>query len=210
MKKHLLAVVVLAAAMFTTTTSADAQVRFGVKAGLNLSSLSLSDGLANLNTKHRAGFFAGVTADVKIPLVGLGADASVLYDQRNFKTGYDDGTGKIEYTTDRLKYLSIPINIKYTFGVDEVASIYFATGPQFSFNLDKNSFSWDVLDSAGKVVDSYKAKNFDFYWNIGVGFTVLNHLRIGYTYNIPCSKNVDTPEGYAKNKTNQISLTYLF
>ena len=200
MKKHLLAVVALAAVLFTTTTSADAQVRFGIKAGLNLSSLSISEGWANLGTKHRAGFFAGVTTDVKIPLVGLGCDASVLYDQRNFKTDNGDGT----YSNDKLMYISVPLNIKYTFGIDEVASIYFATGPQFSFNVSNGDF---VLETA---TEKFKARTFDFYWNVGLGFTVLNHFRVGYTYNIPCTKSIDTVYGSAKNKTNQISLTYLF
>lgn len=200
MKKHLFAVVALAAALFTTTTSADAQIRFGIKAGLNLSSLSLSDGWANFETKHRTGFFAGVTTDVKVPLLGFGVDASVLYDQRNFKTSNGDGT----YSTDKLMYISVPLNIKYTFGIDEVASIYLATGPQFSFNVSNGDFTLDTL------TEKYKAKNFDFYWNVGIGFTVLDHFRLGYTYNIPCTKSIDTVYGSAKNKTNQISLTYLF
>lgn len=200
MKRHLLAVVALAAALFTATPNADAQIRFGIKAGLNLSSLSFSDGLANFNYKHQAGFFAGVTTDVKVPLVGLGFDASVLYDQRNFKTDNGDGT----FSHDKLMYISVPINIKYTFGVDEVASLYFATGPQFSFNVSNGDFRLDYM------TESFKARTFDFYWNVGVGFTVLGHVRLGYTYNIPCSKSIDSKYGSLKNKTNQISLTYLF
>ena len=205
MKKHLLSIVFLAVALMTST-AADAQIRFGIKAGLNLSSLSRNGSGINWNYKHQAGFFAGVTADFKIPLVGLGADASVVYDQRNFKIDNYDSNGEFDgtYSNVRLKYISIPINIKYTFGVDEIASLYLATGPQFSFNLDNKSFT---LKDAGKV---FSAQNFDFYWNVGIGFTVLNHIRLGYTYNIPCTKSVDSPIGSLKNKTNQISLTYLF
>lgn len=200
MKKHLLSIVFLAAALMTSTV-ADAQIRFGLKAGLNLSSLSLSSNDIPGNYKHQAGFHVGAVVDFKVPLVGLGADISLLYDQRNFKTSNDDGT----YSNDkRLKYISIPINIKYTFGFDEVASLYLATGPQFSFNLDNGSFT---LENLGR---SWKAKNFDFYWNVGIGFTVINHIRLGYTYNIPCTKSVDSPVGSVKNKTNQITLTYLF
>jgi hypothetical protein len=101
-------------------------------------------------------------------------------------------------------YISVPINIKYTFGVDEVASLYFATGPQFSFNVSNGDFRLEYM------AESFKARTFDFYWNVGVGFTVLGHVRLGYTYNIPCSKSIDSKYGSLKNKTNQISLTYLF
>ena len=120
----------------------------------------------------------------------------------------DNGDGT--YSNDKLKYISIPINIKYTFGFDEVASLYLATGPQFSFNVDNAGLTLDIPDSAGKIINSFKSKNFDFYWNVGIGFTVINHIRLGYTYNIPCTKSVDSPQGSVKNKTNQITLTYLF
>lgn len=199
MKKHLLSIVFVAVALMTSSV-ADAQIRFGVKAGLNLSSLSLTSSNLTWDFKHQAGFHVGAVVDFKVPLAGLGADISVLYDQRNFKTSNGDGT----FSNDKLKYLSFPINIKYTFGFDEVASLYLATGPQFSFNLDNGSFT---LEDLGR---SWKAKNFDFYWNVGIGFTVINHIRLGYTYNIPCSKSVDSPVGSLKNKTNQVTLTYLF
>lgn len=205
MKKHLLSIVFIAVALMTSSV-ADAQIRFGVKAGLNLSSLSLSSNNLDWSYKHRPGFHVGAVVDFKVPLAGLGADISVLYDQRNFRTDNGDGT----YSNDKLKYISIPINIKYTFGFDEVASLYLATGPQFSFNVDNAGLSLDIPDSAGKIIDSFKAKNFDFYWNLGIGFTVINHIRLGYTYNIPCTKSLDSPYGSVKNKTNQITLTYLF
>jgi len=205
MKKHLLSIVFIAVALMTSSV-ADAQIRFGVKAGLNLSSLSLSSNNLDWSYKHRPGFHVGAVVDFKVPLAGLGADVSVLYDQRNFKTSNYDASGKFDgtYSNVKLKYISIPINIKYTFGFDEVASLYLATGPQFSFNVDNGSFT---LEDVGK---SFKAKNFDFYWNLGIGFTVINHIRLGYTYNIPCTKSVDSPQGSVKNKTNQITLTYLF
>ena len=41
MKKHLLSIVFVAVALMTSSV-ADAQIRFGIKAGLNLSSLSLT------------------------------------------------------------------------------------------------------------------------------------------------------------------------
>ena len=212
MKKHLLSIVLVAVALMTSTV-ADAQIRFGIKAGLNLSSLSLtSKENFNWSYKHQAGFHVGAVVDFKVPLAGLGADVSVLYDQRNFKTANYDASGKFDgtYSNDKLKYISIPINIKYTFGFDEVASLYLATGPQFSFNVDNAGLTLDIPDSAGKIINSFKSKNFDFYWNVGIGFTVINHIRLGYTYNIPCTKSVDSPQGSVKNKTNQITLTYLF
>jgi len=206
MKKHLLSIVVLAFA-FMTTTTADAQIRFGVKAGLNLNSLSLSGSVGdNLKSTNRGGFFAGLTADVTVPLIGIGADVAVLYDQRDAKI---EGTYVNE--TTKIRYISIPINVKYTLGFSSIASAYIATGPQFSFNLDKGKVS-DYLDKKD-------IKSADFFWNVGAGVTLLDHFRVGYTYNIPLGKTADgnvnvaglTGQTFsAKVKTHQISLTYLF
>ena len=194
MKKSIFSVVVLAVALMTAT-SANAQVRFGMKAGLNLSSLSLSGEKVakNLDKSNQAGFFIGPTADVTIPLIGIGADASLLYDQRS---------GEIEGETYKMHYISIPINVKYTVGFSSLASAYLATGPQFSFNIDKG-------DVAGKIL-SKDVKAADFFWNVGAGVTLLSHLRVGYTYNIPISCTINENGVKLKNKTHQIALTYLF
>ena len=101
MKKHLLSIVFVAVALMTSSV-ADAQIRFGIKAGLNLSSLSLSSNNLDWSYKHRPGFHVGAVVDFKVPLAGLGADISVLYDQRNFRTDNGDGT----YSNDKLKYIS--------------------------------------------------------------------------------------------------------
>jgi len=204
MKKHLLSIVVLAFALMTTTT-ADAQIRFGVKAGLNLNSLSMSGNVGdNLSSTNRGGFFAGFTADVTVPLIGIGADVAVLYDQRDVKL---DGPYVSEIS--KFRYISIPINIKYTLGFSSLASAYIATGPQFSFNLNK-----------GKVSDYLEKKDIksaDFFWNVGAGVTLLNHFRVGYTYNIPLGKSangnilgISGQDFSAKVKTHQIAITYLF
>lgn len=193
MKKSILSVVVLAIALMTAT-SANAQIRFGLKAGLNLSSLSFSgNGAPNIKDSGKAGFFVGPTMDVTVPLIGIGADAALLYDQRS---------GNYNGETVNIRYVSIPINVKYTVGFSSLASVYLATGPQFSFNIDKG----DVFGQ-----EQYKdIKNADFFWNVGAGATLLNRIRVGYTYNIPISSTANEDGVKFKNKTHQIALTYLF
>ena len=63
---------------------AQAQLQFGVKAGLNVSKVSISKEV--FNPDNRAGFFVGPTADLTLPLLGLGLDASVLYNQYGIDT----------------------------------------------------------------------------------------------------------------------------
>ena len=81
MKKFFTLVVLLA----TMTVAAQAQVKFGVKGGLNLTSMKLSKDV--VDKSNQAGFFIGPTINFILPVVGLGIDASALYDQRSAEMG---------------------------------------------------------------------------------------------------------------------------
>ena len=68
---------------------------------------------------------------------------------------------------------------------------------------------------------SYRLKSTNFSVNLGAGVTVINHLEVGFNYNIACGKtgeasvkNVldNTWEQVSKGRSNawQISLAYYF
>ena len=81
MKKNILSLAVIVAALALAMPS-QAQIKFGVKAGLNVNSFSVKNLPMAVDKKNRNGFFAGVTADFTLPIVGIGVDASLLYDNR--------------------------------------------------------------------------------------------------------------------------------
>lgn len=205
MKKNILSLSLIVAALAFAVPS-QAQIKFGVKAGLNVSSVDFKNVGKTLDGKNHTGFFAGATADVTIPLAGLGADISLLYDNRVMSAGSEDGT-----SNKTLHYVSLPINAKYTFGFSSLASVYVATGPQFSWNVgDKH---W------GDPTTGWELKKSEFSWNIGAGVTALSHVRVGYNYNIGLGNTAETTvwktaekavKGKLKNNTHQVSLTYFF
>ena len=84
--KKIFAVVLLAVAF---AMPSKAQFSWGIQAGLNMSNISVKDAADNVGTavKSRTGFFVGPTVKFTLPLVGLGIDASALYDQREGKAG---------------------------------------------------------------------------------------------------------------------------
>lgn len=218
MKKNILSLAVIVAALCFALPS-QAQIKFGVKAGLNVNSFNVKNLPMAMDKKNRNGFFAGVTADVTIPLAGLGADASLLYDNRcigfganpaDFDEDAEDGYEKYHKT---FHYISLPINVKYTVGLSSIASVYLATGPQFSWNVGDRHWTFEDAD------EGWELKSSQFSWNVGCGATVLSHVRVGYNYNIALGNTAemtlgDTAEnamkGKLKNNTHQISLTYLF
>ena len=166
--KKILTIAVLFAALMTTVP-AKAEVKFGLKGGLNLTSMSLD---ANAISKsNQAGFFIGPTFKFTIPIVGLGFDASALYDQR--KAEVDD-------TSIKQQSIQIPINIRYGIGLGSTASIYFFAGPQFGFNVgDKN-----IVSSAGEW--TFKSSNVSA--NVGLGLMLLGHLQVSANYNFGLGK----------------------
>ena len=194
--KKIFGVIALAAA-FMFAVPAQAQLKFGVKAGLNVSKVSISG--ADLDSDNRTGFFVGPMAEFTLPVIGLGVDAALLYDNKSVK---------VDSESKSLHYIDIPINVKYTIGLGSLASVYGATGPQFSYNIGGKS----ILDG------SYALNDSDFSWNIGAGVKLLGHLQVGYNYNIALGKTAEVKDANAidfvgksfKNNTHQISVAYMF
>lgn len=199
MKKTLTLILVAVAMMVAIPASA--QVQFGLKGGLNVTSMSFSEKV--LNKENRAGFFIGPTAKFTLPIVGLGVDASALYDQR-----------EAEVEGDKIKQqaINIPVNLRYGVGLGETANLFFFAGPQFGFN---------VGDKEHKLLDgeTWKLSGSTLSVNFGLGVMVLNHVQVSANYNLVCGKTgeLSVIEGMGnalKNKARanawQISAAYFF
>lgn len=199
-------------AAFMLAIPAQAQFKFGVKAGLNVSKASLDKEV--ISADNRTGFFVGPMVEFTVPLVGIGVDAALLYDNKSIKAS-GEVAGQTVSETETLHYIDIPVNLKYTIGLGSLASVYGATGPQFSYNLTgKNVFG----DLGG-----YALNKSEFSWNVGAGVKLLGHLQVGYNYNIALGNTaevkddggVNTAFNYligkkVKNNTHQISVAYIF
>jgi len=165
---------------------AQAQLKFGVKGGLNLAKLSLSQGNANLDSDNTTGFFIGPMAEFTVPIINIGIDGALLYSQR----------GKDECKQSGLE---IPVNLKYTIGLGSLAGLYLAAGPDFFFNFK------DIKESEG-----LKKKDAQVGLSLGAGLKLLNHLQVGANYLIPLSNSYSFEDIDVKTKTWQISAAYIF
>lgn len=159
-----------------------AQVKFGLKGGLNLTNLSLSESIGN-NLKSKEGFHIGPTVKIGLPVPGLSVDASALYDQRSAKVSVTRGVSGAEVeSTLKSQSLQVPINIRYAVGLGSVANLFAFAGPQFGFNLgDKNK---KILDDAA----NWTLRSSNVSANLGIGTTILDHLQITANYNFALGK----------------------
>ena len=203
MKKLFTLIVLVAATCFAMPASA--QLKFGVKGGLNITDMSLSSDV--FETSNRTGFFIGPTVKFTLPIVGLGIDASALYDQRESELTNADN----EVTKIKQQAINIPINLRYDIGLGSLAAVYLAAGPQFGFNVgDKNQTLFDD-------VADWKLNSSNFSVNVGAGVMLLSHLQVGANYNIVCGKTgkityLDGMESVFRGRSYswQISMAYYF
>jgi len=200
-----ISVLLFFASMMMAMPSQAQLVKFGVKGGLNLTKMDMDHGL---DTKNKTGFFIGPTMIIDLPLTGLDIDASALYDYRESKVDVYDEDDIQE--TLKQQQIAIPINVRYGFGIGDVARVFAFAGPQFGFVIDKEQSLW-------KNTADWKMKTSNFSVNVGVGAMVLKHLQATVNYNIACGKTGeitvrDTGHAISKGKSNswQLGLAYIF
>jgi len=207
-------VVVLMMAMLMISP-ANAQVRLGIKGGMNLSKLTFDKDVVSSN--NRAGFFVGPIFYVDLPfLPGFGFDLAAIYDRKGTTMTAVIDDQKYE-KKGYVQFLDVPIDINYKISFSRGFAIYGSTGPQFSFNLKQDDFKTIVDQRA-----NYKIKDSNFSWNVGFGMEIIRHFRLGYNYNIALGDWAEVKEDLTetvyqglkndkmKGSSHQVYLVYIF
>ena len=178
--KKVLSIVFLVAAMLFAA-NANAQIKFGLKGGLNVTSMSFSEEV--FDASNKTGFFVGPMVKVTVPIVGLSFDAAALYDQKEADVKYA-AEGELGKVNVKQQSINIPVNVRYGFGLSSLANIFLFAGPQWGINVGNKNFKWNESSS-------YSLKKSNFSVNVGAGVTLLNHLQVSVNYNIACGKSAD-------------------
>lgn len=202
---------IVAIGLFLVTLPTQAQVKFGLKGGLNVTNMSLSSDV--FDASNQAGFFVGPTLKFTLPIVGLGVDASALYDERSAKVE----NGSNERETIKQKQIAIPVNLRYGVGLGSLANVFLFAGPQWGINVGTKNFKWTDASN-------YELRKSNFSVNVGAGLTLASHLQVTANYNIACGKTADvtwksatssvSDAAFSKSKSRnnswQIGLAYFF
>ena len=207
MKNKRMIIAVAVVLMMMAAIPSVAQVKFGVKGGLNVTKMSVSSEVYSADNNN--GFFIGPTVKFTLPIVGLGIDAAALYDQRKGSlVRFDNKSEDVKF-----KSINVPVNLRWNIGLGSLAGIYLAAGPQFGFAFGDFGDAWDS--------SFYKKENMNVSINLGAGLSLLKHLELGFTYNIQTKDSYAITEDWAGGnlgrqvtdiKTNawQISAAYYF
>lgn len=206
MKTIRLILVVVAALLGTTAAQAGGIFKFGPRVGVTVNDMHFNDKL--FDTDNRAGWTAGLMTEFRVPVIGIGADLSVMYVRRNSEFLLQNNLTK----NDR-DYIEIPLNLRYNVSLPAVGNFitpYVLVGPSVSFMTSHKTLVSDVQDV-------YRNKSVDWALNFGIGVQLINHIDISARYGLGLTKaiNAITPiDGEAgiqgKNRYWTISAAYLF
>lgn len=216
--KKIYSLVAVVMAMIVAAVPAEAKIlRFGVKAGLNVNSMSLNNTMEKVfDADNNCGWNAGVMAEVQVPVIGICADVSVMYSRLNQKMDLLN-SNKEGVTAEDLagmpnnfgkNFLEIPIHLKYKFNIPVVSNFfspYLLTGPSFALNLNKKTF------------EDVRNRKCQTSWDFGLGFEVVRHLQIQGAYCLGMNNiakywnELDVQNGVkVKNNYWNLSVAYLF
>lgn len=156
--------------MAFVTVPAEAQLKFGIKGGVNISSVHFDSKV--LDADNVTGFQIGPMLETGIPVLGIGLDAAILYSQKGV------GFGSEEIKTD---YLDVPVNLKWKFGLP-IVKAYLAAGPYVGFRVGGDKI-WNVIG------EQIEAKSFSAGLNFGAGVELLRHLQVGFNYGLGLTDN---------------------
>lgn len=205
---------------------------FGVKAGLNVSSIS-DDGYED--AKSKAGFYGGVFMNAPVSEM-FSIQPEVLYSQYGAKvtSSYTASSGSSSVTTKssnslNLDYVTVPVMFQF----HATPAFYIEAGPEFGFlvgakakgdttttttigsttTTSSDSGSIDIKDNTTKFnMGAGLGLGFNFTPNLGInaryvaGFTDINKKSDGEDG----TSSVDNDNNKNRNNTFQVGLSYKF
>ena len=210
--------ILLIAVMLLTFIGADAQVRFGIKGGVNFNSMSdIKIGDLKNSFDNRSGFNAGILVQAKSPVIGLAIQPELLYTSKGamWAPTSSDAVNEVldAKKTIRMDYLELPVNIQW--GLDLlVLRPYIQVSPYVSYAISKKG---DIAD-----VEWNNLNRFDYGVGLGAGVEIWKFQISGkYSWSLGTLSDFknDIPELgiFAKDKINgakmrgfELSLAFLF
>ncbi|NSL89561.1 porin family protein [Chitinophaga solisilvae] len=128
--------VLLIAVALVGSMSTFAQVKFGVKAGLNLSGATAkADDKKVEGLKSATGFHIGGIADISLA-ENFSLQPGLIYSQKGFKFEEPfDGPGSQTVTmTSKMSYIEVPVNFLYRANLGS-GKIFGGVGPYFAYGI---------------------------------------------------------------------------
>lgn len=172
--------IVVCAVALSISFSADAQVKFGIKGGLNLTNLTgdVKQDVKDVFSTY-TGFHGGVALNIGLPL-GFALQPEVLYTQKGTSLKMDV-LGKSLTSNIISGAVQVPVGVQWGFKLGPVRPFVQAV-PYISFPVSyslKTSFDGDT---DREKLESDNFQSFDYGAGLGVGIDIWK-LQVSAKYN---------------------------
>jgi len=186
-------------AVFFISFQAHSQTAFGLKAGLNLSSLNVDDPEASYDS--RTGYHAGIFLRGKFDKIAVQPELLLFTQSGDIEKTATFGTAQESFT-----YLSIPFMFKFY----PVLGLNLQVGPQFGFLLDgERKYDNPLFSGSEDITDYYKQS--DVSVSVGAGYDFGFGLGIDLRYNLGVKDINNEANGEAvKSRVILVSLGWNF
>jgi len=228
--------IILSFAALAFSLGAMAQVRLGVKAGWNLSTISVDNDGSVDKDQSLSGYHAGLIADFPLVPKILSFQPGVFYTTKGAKlvSGDKDNSTTspyVKYTT-RPQYIEVPLNFIGKIPVGANTRLFAGVGPYFAFGVagknkvtstiagvttsSESNIKWDddtPFNEGDPDRGLNKYKRFDWGGNLQVGAEFNNFLvsaQYGLGFGKINSGGDDSRNEKNKNRVFAVSLGYLF
>lgn len=181
--------------------------QFGIKVGMNVSSLSSEEGLEN--QKSKIGFNAGLFMNAPIA-ANFSIQPELIYTQYGDKYNANVLGNNYSFTRN-LDYIALPVMFQY----NATPSFYLEAGPEFGLlvsakNKLTNQDTNNVIDESRNYKDDLNSFNFGLGLGAGYYFTPNIGLTARYVAGFTDIAK-DRPTGSSvKNNAFQVGLAYKF
>lgn len=174
------------------------EVSLGLKGGLNLAKLDISEGASNID--NRTGFHGGAFALFKLTKIGIQPEIVFSKQGANFTANTTD----VEANFD---YINVPILLK----IYLAAGVNLQLGPQFGFLTTSELISTASGVTTTTDIKSFLDKKYETAVAVGLGWDLPFGVTLDARYNIGLSDvevTNSTPPVSFKNQVIQISVGY--
>lgn len=182
--------------------------QFGIKGGMNVSSLSTEEGLSDQGSK--IGFNAGVFMNAPLAQ-DFSIQPELIYTQYGDKYNQTIAGNTISRSRN-LDYIALPVMFQY----NATPSFYLEAGPEFGLlvsakNKVKNETDNDVITETGNYKDNLNGFNFGLGLGAGYYFTPNVGLTARYIAGFTdIYKDGQNSGDAVKNNVFQVGLAYKF
>ncbi len=195
MKKVKILIVLFASVLFLNHAQGQVQASFGIKGGVNFSSINVTDAQATWDGK--TGYHIGAFALFKVTAFAI--QPEFIFSQQGAKVNY-----QAQDIEANFSYLNVPIIAKFYLPL----GLNLQLGPQFGFLTTAESDYNPVNAQGGTDLKEYY-KNSDVSLGMGIGWDLPLKISIDARYNLGLTEIEDNASlGATKNQVFQISVGF--